>query len=40
VEIDVRVIEQQNLEWTTIILINDTCAGINEILYRWRLEIV
>jgi len=37
-EIDFRMIEQQNLERTTIVLVDDTGASINKVFYRYSLD--
>jgi hypothetical protein len=37
-EIDLRMIEQQNFERTTIVLVDDTSASINKVLYRYSLD--
>jgi hypothetical protein len=37
-EIDLRMVEQQNFERTTIVLVDDTSASINKVLYRYSLD--
>jgi tRNA 2-selenouridine synthase SelU len=38
-EIDVGMVEQEDFEGTTIILIDNTSASINEMLHRYKLAI-